>query len=235
MAASSHTSVVVAGRRQECTPASAQARFDQQQTKILAHAAEVFCEKGYEGASMRDLSRASGMSLSGLYHYFESKEKLLYLIQKHTFSTIMENLLARLEAVGGPEERICTFILNHLEYFLAHKQAMKVLAHEDDVLRNALGAEVAALKREYYRILVGLLDDLKRFRKADFSSRVAALSLFGMMNWIYTWYQPGVDAEAAQLARRMGDLFLHGICAAAGTGKNLRRKTARKAVALKEK
>ena len=41
---------------------------------------------------MRDLSRASGMSLAGLYYYFESKEKLLYLIQKHTFATIMRTV-----------------------------------------------------------------------------------------------------------------------------------------------
>ena len=48
---------------------------------------------------MRDLSRASGMSLAGLYHYVESKERMLYLIQKHTFSTILEQLKARLEGV----------------------------------------------------------------------------------------------------------------------------------------
>ena len=49
-----------------------------------------------KGASMRDLSRASGMSLAGLYYYFESKEKLLYLIQRHTFTTIVERLRRRL-------------------------------------------------------------------------------------------------------------------------------------------
>src|SRR5207302_5790284 len=67
-------------------------RFDRRLAKLLHHAAHIFCEKGYEGASMRDLSRAAGMSLAGLYHYFESKEDLLYLIQKHTFRTIIERL-----------------------------------------------------------------------------------------------------------------------------------------------
>jgi AcrR family transcriptional regulator len=56
-------------------------RFDRQLGKILEHAIEVFCEKGYAGASMRDLSRATGMSLAGMYHYFGSKDRLLYLIQ----------------------------------------------------------------------------------------------------------------------------------------------------------
>ncbi len=115
-------------------PATAEPRFDRQLGKILEHATEVFCEKGYAGASMRDLSRATGMSLAGMYHYFGSKERLLYLIQKHTFSTILASLRHRLAEVNDPQQGIRAFIDNHLEYFLEHQQAMKVLSHEDDVL-----------------------------------------------------------------------------------------------------
>src|SRR5215470_959437 len=136
-------------------------RFDRRLAHILGHAAEVFCDKGYEGASMRDLSRATGMSLAGLYYYFQSKERLLYLIQKHTFSTIVERLKSKLQSTADPEERVRAFILNHLEYFLANQPAMKVLTHEDDALKNGFGSEIAAIKREYYRICVGLIDDFK--------------------------------------------------------------------------
>jgi TetR/AcrR family transcriptional regulator, cholesterol catabolism regulator len=186
-------------------------RFDQRLTKILTHATDVFYDKGYEGASMRDLSRSSGMSLAGLYYYFKSKERLLYHIQKHTFTTIVERLRERLEREGDPERRIRLFILNHLEYSLANPKAMKVLSHEDDVLKNGLGSEIAAIKREYYRICVDLLEQLKHRHGFEFNSRVAVLSLFGMMNWIYTWYNPRVDANAQELARQMGDIFLSGI------------------------
>src|SRR5437763_15623527 len=111
-------------------------RFDRRLADLLAHASRIFCEKGYEGASMRDLSRATGMSLAGLYHYFESKEELLYLIQKHAFTTIIEAARHKLEGSSDPEERIRIFIRNHLEYFLANKEAMKVLTHEDETLKN---------------------------------------------------------------------------------------------------
>src|SRR5215467_2739880 len=84
-------------RRRKTGGHPADSRFDRQLARVLEHAAHIFCEKGYEGASMRDLSRAAGMSLAGLYHYFESKEELLYLIQKHTFRTIIERLGARLK------------------------------------------------------------------------------------------------------------------------------------------
>ena len=193
-------------------------RFDRRLAKILVHATNVFYEKGYAAASMRDLSRASGVSLSGLYYYFESKEELLYLIQKHTFTTIVARLRERLDEVDEPAERIRMFILNHLAYFLANQKAMKVLSHEDEVLKNGFGSEIAAIKREYYRVCMELLDNYKRARGLDFSSRTAVLSLFGMMNWIYTWYNPRVDADAAELARDMGDIFLRGIGAAAGKG-----------------
>jgi AcrR family transcriptional regulator len=200
----------VSARRHRTAPVPA-TRFDRRLAEILTHATEVFCKKGYEGASMRDLSRASGMSLAGLYYYFESKERLLFLIQKHTFTTIVQRLKSRLEGVNDPEQQIRIFILNHLEYFLAHPASMKVLTHEAEALKNGFASEVAAIKREYYRICVGLLDDLKRDRGLQFSTRIAVLSLFGMMNWIYTWHNSRVDADAGQLASEMGDIFLRGV------------------------
>jgi len=221
---SASTQVGLSDPTRRKTPVSAlETRFDRRLGKILAHATEVFYEKGYEGASMRDLSRASGMSLAGLYYYFESKEKLLYLIQKHTFTTVLERLTKRLDAVDDAEGRIRIFILNHLEYFLANQKAMTVLSHEDDVLKNSFGQEVAAIKREYYRTCTVLLDDFKRENKITFSTRIAVLSLFGMINWIYTWYNPRVDANAKELAREMGDTFLRGI-SGVSPGKGLRKK-----------
>jgi AcrR family transcriptional regulator len=206
------TAARVSARRHRPAPAPA-TRFDRRLAEILTHATEVFCEKGYEGASMRDLSRASGMSLAGLYYYFESKERLLYLIQKHTFTMIVQRLKVRLEGVNDPQQRIRIFILNHLEYFLANQAAMKVLSHEAEALKNGFASEVAAIKREYYRICVSLLDELKRDRGLQFSTRIAVLSLFGMMNWIYTWHNPRIDADAEQLAGEMSEIFLRGVMA----------------------
>jgi AcrR family transcriptional regulator len=209
-------------RPRKATGSAPETRFDRRLGEILHHATEVFCEKGYEGASMRDLSRASGVSLSGLYYYFESKERLLYLIQKHTFTTILDKLKTRLEGIADPEQRIRIFILNHLEYFLVNQQGMKVLSHEDEALKNGPGSEIAGIKRAYYRICVGLMDDLKRVQGLDFNSRTAVMSLFGMINWIYTWYNPRVDGSAQELAQRMGNIFLNGI--ARGDKQNRKEK-----------
>jgi TetR/AcrR family transcriptional regulator, cholesterol catabolism regulator len=197
--------------RRAMRPQQVEPRFDRQLGKILEHATEVFCEKGYEGSSMRDLSRATGMSLAGMYHYFGSKDRLLYLIQKHTFSTILSRLRDGLSEVNDPEQGIRSFIQNHLAYFLEHQQAMKVLSHEDEVLHGEYGREVARIKREYYQTCRELLDRYKKQKGLEFDSRIAVLSLFGMMNWIYTWYNPRLDGKAERLAQDMSKIFFKGI------------------------
>ncbi len=211
----------------------ARPRFAERMDEILAHAADVFCEKGYEGASMRDLSRATGTSLAGLYYYFESKEKLLYLIQKHSFSTILANLRERLTGVTDPEQRLRVFIHNHLEYFLANQKAMKVLSHEDEVLKGEYGDEIRAIKRTYYRLCLDIVGEVMGTRGGVQSSRrgapaqrIAALSLFGMMNWFYTWYNPRVDADADALAGQMSEIFLHGVLCGAHAAASKRRRPA---------
>jgi TetR/AcrR family transcriptional regulator, cholesterol catabolism regulator len=186
-------------------------RFEQQLGKILERATTVFCDKGYAGASMRDIARATGM-----YHYFGNKERLLYLIQKETFTTIITQLRRRLANLNGAEDRVREFILNHLQYFLEHQEAMKVLSHEDEALTGEYGKEIAAIKREYYHICRELLDQYRRdhYKKEkglEFESRTAVLALFGMINWIYTWYNPRLDGGAGRLAEQMAAMFLNGI------------------------
>lgn len=203
-------------------PSSVDTRFDRRLGEILDYATEIFADKGYEGASMRDLSRLSGISLAGLYYYFESKEKLLYFIQQHTFHTIIERLRERLQESHDPETRIRIFVHNHISYSVAKQKAMKVLAHEDDVLKDGFGTELAAIKREYYRICVGLVEDLVKAEGLKFvgrhagptggiGTRTAVMGLFGMMNWLHTWYRPHVDPDAETIAGELSDIFLRGV------------------------
>ncbi len=214
-------------------------RFDRRLSEILEHATEVFYDKGYDGASMRDLSRASGMSLAGLYYYFESKEKLLYLVQKHTFATVMESLKQKLEGLDDPEERLRVFISNHLEYFLANLKAMKVLSHEGEALSGPLQTEIANMKRDYYRLCRGVVEDIRRATGRQFhseiSSRVAVLSLFGMMNWIYTWHNPRHDLGASELAEQMADIFIHGVAGAVPKSGSVGGPSGQKAATRKQR
>ncbi len=179
---------------------------------ILRHSAEIFAERGFEGASIRDISRATGISLSGLYYYFESKQELLYLIQKHAFTSISSSLQLRLAATCDPEERLKLFVQNHLEYFLAHPAEMKVLSHEEDALEGTYKKEIAIIKRRYYGFAREIFEELAgRAAMPGLNSRVAVLSLYGMMNWVYKWHNPKVDPRADELAGNISEIFLRGV------------------------
>ena len=186
--------------------------FDRKLAHILRHAVGVFSEKGYEGASIRDISRASGVSLSGLYYYFESKQELLYLIQLYTFSEIVRRLEERLAGVAAPVDRVRILVRNHLDYFLHHRMEMKVLSHEADELEGRYGREIAEIKKRYYSLALGTFENLRRCGGARrMNPRVAVLSLFGMMNWIYTWHNPKVDPSPETIADTMAEIFLAGV------------------------
>jgi TetR/AcrR family transcriptional regulator, cholesterol catabolism regulator len=179
---------------------------------ILHHSAEIFAQRGFEGASIRGISRATGISLSGLYYYFESKQKLLYLIQKHAFTNILSRLQIRLATAGEPEARLKTFIQNHLEYFLAHPAEMKVLSHEEDALEGTYKKEIASIKRRYYGLARTIFQELAgQAVISGLNPRIAVLSLYGMMNWVYKWHNPRVDPRADELAGNISEIFLRGV------------------------
>jgi TetR/AcrR family transcriptional regulator, cholesterol catabolism regulator len=179
---------------------------------ILRTASQVFAQHGFEGASMRDISRATGVSLAGLYYYFENKQHLLYLIQSTTFTFVFENIRSRLQGVHEPAERLRLLVLNHIEYFLSHPNEMKVLSHEEDALSDPYHDKVQAIKRRYYALAREIFDSIASEGLAPgVHPRIAVLSLFGMMNWTYQWYKPGVDPDAAELTAAIVGLFLHGV------------------------
>jgi AcrR family transcriptional regulator len=186
--------------------------YDRKLDELLREAAAVFRARGYHQASMRDIARATGVSLAGLYYYFSSKEELLFLIQRHAFGTILTAARNELQSLKKPEERLRALIRLHLQFFLDHPNEMKVLTHEEESLGKDRGREVRAIKRAYYQLCLEQVEGLKEaLGRRGLNSRLAVLSLFGMMNWIYTWHNTKIDPDAAGCAQSMADIFLHGI------------------------
>src|SRR5436853_1994843 len=165
-------------------------RHDQKLELILRTSARIFAEKSYHSTSMRDISRATGMSLAGLYHYCKSKEELLFLIQDHCFGRVLERLSERLADEKDPVQELRILIENHMAFFAANMAEMKVLSHEADSLSGELHVHVSGKKEKYTKITRGILSEIRQSHSRDpaVDLTVATYSLFGMMNWIYNWY-----------------------------------------------
>jgi AcrR family transcriptional regulator len=182
--------------------------FDERLDRLLTATARVFADKGYHATSMRDLSRTSGLSLAGLYHYVSGKEELLFLIQRGCFERVLAGAEAAMAGESEPVARLRAFIRHHVAFFAAHMSEMKVLSHEAESLRGERAADIRLLKRRYADLLSGAIA-----AASERDARLAAFGLFGMMNWIYTWYRPEGRVTAEQLADTFTEIFLHGVVA----------------------
>ncbi|HEX8176277.1 MAG TPA: TetR/AcrR family transcriptional regulator [Pyrinomonadaceae bacterium] len=189
-------------------------RYDQKLEFILRTSARIFAEKGYHSTSMRDISRETGVSLAGLYYYCKSKEELLFLIQDNCFGRVHERLEERLKETASPVEKLRVVIENHLSFFAANMSEMKVLSHEADSLAGEMYNHVSGRKQQYTRLVRQILSEVER-EQSDASRRridltVATYALFGMMNWIYNWYDPRGTLSVNDLVDNITRLFLSG-------------------------
>ena len=187
-------------------------RHDQKLEFILRTAARIFAEKSYHSTSMRDISRATNVSLAGLYHYCKSKEELLFLIQDNCFGRVLERLEKQLQEVDDPVAKLTVFIENHLSFFAANMAEMKVLSHEAESLRGDLHAHVSTRKHNYTKLARKVLEEVQAstHNKQPVDLTVATYALFGMMNWIYNWYDPQGKLKVHDLAQHLTQLFLDG-------------------------
>ena len=193
-------------------PATDLSRYDQKLEFILRTSARIFAEKSYHSTSMRDISRETSVSLAGLYHYCKSKEELLFLIQDNCFGRVLERLEERLLSIDDPIVKLRIFIENHLSFFAANMAEMKVLSHESDSLHGELHAHVSTKKDTYTKLATKILTEVHQKQDVvqPVNLTVATYALFGMMNWIYNWYDPKGKLKVQELAQNLTQLFLEG-------------------------
>jgi AcrR family transcriptional regulator len=168
---------------------------------------------GYEKASMRSVAREAGVSLAGLYHYFDSKEKMLFLIQFRTFNQLVNGLREKLHGVTDPIEQLRALVRSHVGYFASNMAALKVCSHELDSLTGEAYEEARRLRREYFDLARAIVDRVCDAHAADSTvdRHVATMSLFGMLNWLYRWYDPKRGRSPATVASQIATQFAHGL------------------------
>lgn len=192
-------------------------RRDDLRADILQGAATPIARHGYHGMSMRDLARATGKSVASFYHLFQSKEDILFEIQSQAFERLISTAERALAEVPDPVGRLQIFVLNHVRYFAEQPDVMRILVHEAAALPKPRRVVIRTLKQRYFEIARDVVGAL--VARAD-APRVDALELeritygvFGMLNWIYGWYEPARHGPPEQLARTIQHVALHGTVA----------------------
>jgi AcrR family transcriptional regulator len=185
------------------------ARFDEKLVHLLDCAARTFAEQGYEKASIRQIAKSAGFSLASVYHYVSCKEELLFFIQFHTFGLLAEELERVLATAAAPEEHLKAMVFGHVRYLVEHLPELKVCTSELASLQGDYYQKVLERRQRYFELTRRVLDRLRDERGAILEANLAALYLFGMLNWIVMWFDPKRN-DPADLSESLVDLFLNG-------------------------
>ncbi|MDR6861109.1 TetR/AcrR family transcriptional regulator [Variovorax guangxiensis] len=185
--------------------------YEDKKQLILAKAAALIARKGFDVATMMDVARACGTSKSHLYHYFPSKEELLYAIV-HEHITQQGAELARIVAQPvSAEERFDQFVDSFMRGAARSRNEHLMLMNDLKFLPRPQREKIRALEVEMTELVEGLLREINPGLMAE--QRVQkpyALLLFGMMIWTFSWYRRSGSISPGELAQRISELFVHG-------------------------
>ncbi len=182
---------------------------------ILTSAATLMARNGFGQTSIRDVARETGLSLAGMYYYFQSKEDLLYKIQHRTFASLLEEQEEVVSGGRDANDRLERLIRNHLSFYTRHFSEMKICTFELHSLTEDRYRNVEELRRRYFRIAAEIVGEIiggegdSTEREAE--ARHYTLFIFGMLNWIFMWFDPERDAPLEDLSDRLIHLALHGL------------------------
>lgn len=186
------------------------ARYDRRQQEVVATAARVFAERGYQETTMQDLTEATGLAAGGLYHYIGSKEQLLLRICDELLEPLLEQAREIVARDGSAEEHLHELMRAWLAHIASHRHHMLVFAQERHVIeRDPRWREVRAQRKAFEQILDDVLARGEQDGTMAFADRgLTLLALLGMVNHVPQWLRPRGRLSAEQIADGYCDLIL---------------------------
>lgn len=177
------------------------ADYEQRREAILDRAAALFARMGFRGASVADLAAACETSKSLIYHYYPSKEDVLYAVMASHVDQLVEEVGAVIAGGGEPRAMLATLIHRFMRDYVGAADRQKVLLNE---LGNLPTDKRALIVRQQRMILDAVQSLLSRIHPAlaadPVRARVHTMLLFGMINWTHTWFDPAGPVSAEEIA-----------------------------------
>ena len=180
--------------------------------EICKLAAKVFSEKSYLSATLGDVAQAAGMTKGGIFHYFSTKEELLFLILYRHMHFTLQALKEKLDTCDTPREKIYVFIHHHLNNYRENQAEARLALQERVNLPPHLLRFIKDMEREYREILRSTIEQLTAERKENRQEvLLATYTLLGMVTLPYNWFNPEGRASPDQLGDLIYKIFVGGL------------------------
>ncbi|MDE2253418.1 MAG: TetR family transcriptional regulator [Betaproteobacteria bacterium] len=187
------------------------ANYDDQRAAILAHAARLFARQGYAATSMNQVADASALSKAALYHYFRDKYALLTHIAEAHVRRLLEVTLEVETLCDEPRRFLEALIERFVREYASAQDAHRVLTEDVRFLEPVDRDRILGIEREVVGHFARAIAATRPELEPASLDKPLAMLLFGMINWLFTWFKPGQPLDYPTLAPLVADLFLNGV------------------------
>jgi AcrR family transcriptional regulator len=188
------------------------ADYDKKREAITDQAAKLFARDGFAGASVSELAALCRVSKSLIYHYYPSKETILFdVMSAHIEDLLGITLLAANKSLT-PEEELRAVTRTLLRHYVGAADKQKVLLYELAALPNKQREDIVSKQRKIIALVEAILARSKPSLKRDRARlRAKVMLFFGMLNWTHTWFKPRGAISRDELAEMAADTILKSI------------------------
>jgi TetR/AcrR family transcriptional regulator, cholesterol catabolism regulator len=185
----------------------------QKRAEIVAIAAKMLDEEqGDHVVNMNDIAQAAGIAKPTLYHYFKSKEEIIFSIHMSLFEIMRDQLEKRIATESRPDDQLRGVFRDIFAQLQSHPGHARVFQEHFRRLSPERQKVVLAQQNEYENTVRKILSDGVEqgvFKSLD--PTLASMALFGMAYWSYQWYNPAGRSSAEDLADQFYTYFIEGI------------------------
>jgi AcrR family transcriptional regulator len=180
--------------------------------EIYEKALELFVANGYDQTALSQIAKELGLTKAGLYHYFSSKEDLLFFVHERHMDRIFIPILEAARKISDPEERIVYFIRNYTLKAMTRDASARVLVHETNNLKTENRQKIKVLWKNGLDLIRKSLSEMEIEGKiGKINKTFAAFALLGMCSWTFYWFDYERQESGEELADTYAKVFLKGI------------------------
>lgn len=174
--------------------------------------ARLFAHKGYHSTSMREIARELGMNQSSLYHYFRSKEDILFKLMNDA----MDSALATLEEICAtdlqPQDKLKRILRFYTRYYAGDQERLILLINEQNALNDEHRRILVDKERRYVHLFKGVFEELEGYQLTkEIPHSVAIFAFLGMVHYTIKWYHRDGTVDLDSLADIFVEIFTEGV------------------------
>jgi AcrR family transcriptional regulator len=181
--------------------------------QVIRMAAELFKEKGYSAASMRDLAQKLGIEAASLYSHIKSKEEILRTLCFDMAAEFRSSLSEVEKQNVSASDKLRLGIIGHVKVMAKDLTASAVFMNEHRHLSQPYLRDFLLLRINYINRFKTIIEQgvsTGDFKK-DIDTKLAVMTLFSSLNWMPAWFSPDSTIEPEKLGQQLADMLIDGL------------------------